>query len=224
MPAIGRSAISAVWIDGKMDKLGNTSQISVQNLLLLVTRNSLFLCFGVDLGLVRFYLSPLGLRRLIMKICMRFVRSSFLAVSLLTLPVVAISGEATDAKQEYGNKMTGNLSDALVVVERIVGVDAQGHSHTLYNEEDGRVYRLGNIDQAVHDMNARGIKSKGTFRSLQAVLSDTVYLMGENNIPRPAKRTETRIPESLSLSVNNLRITKDRVIAIYATNCENSPI
>ncbi|MCU7906069.1 MAG: hypothetical protein KZQ76_09530 [Candidatus Thiodiazotropha sp. (ex Epidulcina cf. delphinae)] len=119
--------------------------------------------------------------------------------------------------------MTGNLSDALVVVEKIVGVDAQGHPHTLYNETDGSVYRLGNIDQIVYDMNARGITSKGTFRSLQAVLSDTVYLMGENNIPKPARRAETRIPESLSLSVNNLRVTKDRVIATYTAHCGNSP-
>ncbi|MCU7866410.1 MAG: hypothetical protein KZQ92_20840 [Candidatus Thiodiazotropha sp. (ex Lucinoma borealis)] len=151
-----------------------------------------------------------------MKINMQFIRSSFLALILMTLPIFVAAGEK-DAADD-------TLSDTLVVVEKIVGVDAEGNKHTLYSEEDGRVYRLGNIEQAIHDMNARGIEAKGTFWSLQAVLSDTVYLMGNNSNPQPTQRAETKIPESLSLSVDNLRVTKDRVIAVYSTNCDNTSI
>ncbi|MCU7930325.1 MAG: hypothetical protein KZQ90_05955 [Candidatus Thiodiazotropha sp. (ex Codakia rugifera)] len=151
-----------------------------------------------------------------MKINMQFIRSSLLALTLLTLPIFVAAGEKDAANN--------TLSDALVVVEKIVGVDAEGNKHTLYSEEDGRIYRLGNIEQAIHDMNARGIEAKGTFWSLQAVLSDTVYLMGNNSNPHPTQRTETKIPESLSLSVDNLRVTKDRVIAVYSTNCDNPSI
>ncbi|MCU7891283.1 MAG: hypothetical protein KZQ78_06600 [Candidatus Thiodiazotropha sp. (ex Ustalcina ferruginea)] len=152
-----------------------------------------------------------------MKIYMQFIRSSLLALTLITLPIFVSAGEKDAANDTL-------LSDALVVVERIVGVDAEGNKHTLYSEEDGRVYRLGNIEQAIHDMNARGIEAKGTFWSLQAVLSDTVYLMGNNSNPHPTQRTETKIPERLSLSVDNLRVTKDRVIAVYSTNCDNTSI
>lgn len=159
---------------------------------------------------------PKGLWRLDMKINMQFIRSSFLALILMTLPIFVAAGEK-DAADD-------TLSDTLVVVEKIVGVDAEGNKHTLYSEEDGRVYRLGNIEQAIHDMNARGIEAKGTFWSLQAVLSDTVYLMGNNSNPQPTQRAETKIPESLSLSVDNLRVTKDRVIAVYSTNCDNTSI
>ncbi|MCU7877979.1 MAG: hypothetical protein KZQ84_14470 [Candidatus Thiodiazotropha sp. (ex Lucinoma borealis)] len=151
-----------------------------------------------------------------MKINMQFIRSSLLALTLMTLPIFVAAGEKDAANN--------TLSDALVVVEKIVGVDAEGNKHTLYSEEDGRVYRLGNIEQAIHDMNARGIEAKGTFWSLQAVLSDTVYLMGNNSNPQPTQRVETKIPESLSLSVDNLRVTKDRVIAVYSTNCDNTSI
>ncbi|MES9940356.1 MAG: hypothetical protein ABW104_01525 [Candidatus Thiodiazotropha sp. 6PLUC2] len=114
--------------------------------------------------------------------------------------------------------------DTLVVVEKVVGLDAQGNTHTLYQEEDGRVYRLEDINQVVHDLNARGIKSKGSFRALQAVLGDRVYVMGKNRQPHPTLRHESGIPQSLELDVDSVRVTKDRVTAIYSTNCQGVSI
>ena len=150
------------------------------------------------------------------------IRFVVFTVCLLSLATAASADSLNNSAREEA--MSAYRSDTLVVVERIVGIDAQGNAHTLYHEEDGRIYRLDNIDQAVHDLNARGINAKGTFRSLRAVLGETVYVMGKNSLPHPEQRAEAGIPESLSLAVNNLRITKDRVIAIYTTNCENLSI
>ncbi|MCG7960000.1 MAG: hypothetical protein JAY69_13155, partial [Candidatus Thiodiazotropha taylori] len=99
-----------------------------------------------------------------------------------------------------------------------------GHAHTLYQEEEGRIYRLDNVNQVVHDLNARGIKSKGSFHSLQAVLAERVFVMGKNNQPYPAERSEVGIPETYRLAVENLRVTKDRITAIYTTNCNDLSI
>ncbi|MCU7921018.1 MAG: hypothetical protein KZQ95_22065 [Candidatus Thiodiazotropha sp. (ex Epidulcina cf. delphinae)] len=177
---------------------------------------------GIDFDYYGFS-DPVWILETNMKIYIQFVRSSFLAVSLLFLPICVTASEAPDSKKAE-SLSSGRLSDTLVIVEKIVGIDEQGNLHTLYNEEDGRVYRLDNIDQVVLDMNARGIKSKGTFRSLQVVLGKIVYLMGVNDNPQPVLRVATEIPERLPLAVDNLRITKDQIIAIYTTNCENAPI
>ncbi len=158
-----------------------------------------------------------------MKIMMQFLTSSLTVLTMLFLSLQATADERAMPADGMTLASSG-LDDTLVIVNKIVGVDAKGNQHILYNEEDGRVYRLDNIEQAIHDMNAKGIGSKGTFWSLQAVLSDTVYLIGENSNPYPARRTETRIPENLPLAVENLRVTKDRVIAIYTTNCDNNSI
>ncbi len=154
----------------------------------------------------------------------QFFASSVMALSLLYLPLSASADEMVRSTNGMAEVSSDSLNDALVIVDRIVGVDAKGNQHILYDEEDGRVYRLDNIEQAIHDMNAKGVDTKGTFWSLQAVLNDTVYLMGKNNNPYPTQRVETAIPESLPLAVENLRITKDRVIAIYTTNCDNNSI
>ncbi|MCU7941576.1 MAG: hypothetical protein KZQ87_02760 [Candidatus Thiodiazotropha sp. (ex Cardiolucina cf. quadrata)] len=159
-----------------------------------------------------------------MNTIVRFFASSVMALSLLYLPLTVSADDAATSINGMTEISSESLDETLVIVNKIVGVDAMGNEHILYNEEDGRVYRLGNIDQAIHDMNAKGVDTKGTFWSLQAVLSDTVYLMGKNNNPYPAQRVETAIPESLPLAVENLRITKDRVIAIYTTNCDNNSI
>ncbi|MBT3094056.1 MAG: hypothetical protein AB2669_13535 [Candidatus Thiodiazotropha endolucinida] len=154
----------------------------------------------------------------------RFFASSVMALSLLYLPLTVSADDAATSINGMTEISSESLDETLVIVNKIVGVDAEGNEHILYNEDDGRVYRLNNINQAIHDMNAKGVDTKGTFWSLQAVLSDTVYLMGKNNNPYPAQRVETAIPESLPLAVENLRITKDRVIAIYTTNCDNNSI
>jgi hypothetical protein len=149
-----------------------------------------------------------------MKIKRPVVNAFLVALVLMVLPLSATADQPT----------SNHLNDTLVIVEKIMGIDELGNQYVLYNEEDGRVYRLRNIEQAIHDLSARGITSKGSFRSLEAVLSDTVYLMGENRTPYPAKRSATQIPETVKLSVEKLRVTKDRVIAIYTTNCSNSAI
>ncbi|MEW8030462.1 MAG: hypothetical protein AB2792_15805 [Candidatus Thiodiazotropha sp.] len=159
-----------------------------------------------------------------MNTILRFFASSVMALSLLYLPLHVSADDAATSANGMTEVSSGSLDEALVIVDKIVGIDAEGNQHILYNEEDGRVYRLNNIEQAIHDMNAKGIDTKGTFWSLQAVLSDTVYLIGKNSNPYPAQRAETAIPESLPLAVENLRITKDRVIAIYTTNCDNNSI
>ncbi|MCG7866236.1 MAG: hypothetical protein B6D70_06380 [gamma proteobacterium symbiont of Stewartia floridana] len=114
--------------------------------------------------------------------------------------------------------------DTLVMVEKVIAYDADGEAHTLYQEEEGRIYRLDNVNQVVHDLNARGIKSKGSFHSLQAVLAERVFVMGKNNQPYPAERSEVGIPETYRLAVENLRVTKDRITAIYTTNCNDLSI
>ncbi|MES9972104.1 MAG: hypothetical protein ABW092_18885 [Candidatus Thiodiazotropha sp.] len=159
-----------------------------------------------------------------MKILMQLMTSSITALTLLFLPLQVTAEKGTAPVDGMSLASLGGLDDTLVIVNKIVGVDAKGNRHILYNEEDGRVYRLDNIEQAIHDMNAKGIDSKGSFWSLQAVLSDTVYLIGKNSNPYPAQRAETSIPANLPLAVENLRVTKDRVIAIYTTNCDNNSI
>ncbi|MEW8505886.1 MAG: hypothetical protein AB2598_04230 [Candidatus Thiodiazotropha sp.] len=149
------------------------------------------------------------------------IATSLVALTLSILPLSA-ADKMTDAS--VGQTTYDSHADSLVIVDQILGIDSMGKQHVLYNEEDGRVYRLHNIEQAIHDLNARGITTKGSFRSLKAVLSDTVYLMGENSTPYPAKRSETSIPKFVTLSVEHLRVTKDRVIAIYSTNCDINAI
>ncbi|MEW8693145.1 MAG: hypothetical protein AB2535_19090 [Candidatus Thiodiazotropha endolucinida] len=125
--------------------------------------------------------------------------------------------------------VAGSMSDqrnweSLVVVTQIVGVDEQGRSQVLYNGESGRIYRLDNIDQAVHDLNGKAIREKGTYRQLYVVLDDTAYVMDRNHTPRPANLTEAGIERKIALSVDNIRVTKDRVIAIYTTNCQTASL
>ncbi|MES9992024.1 MAG: hypothetical protein ABW098_08725 [Candidatus Thiodiazotropha sp.] len=154
---------------------------------------------------------------------MNIKRPSFLvALALLMVPLWATADKITGSF--VGQMPPVNLEDTLVIVDKIMGIDDQGNHHVLYNEANGRVYRLRNIEQAIHDLSARGIASKGSFRSLQAVLNDTVYLMGENRIPYPAQRSVTQIPQAVKLSVEKLRVTKDRIIAIYTTNCSHGAI
>ncbi|MES9832673.1 MAG: hypothetical protein ABW139_10580 [Candidatus Thiodiazotropha sp. DIVDIV] len=146
----------------------------------------------------------------------------FIVVVFGLLQVSVLSADdrissAADTRSTHG-------PDTLVVVEKVIGIDVQGKKHTLYQEQDGKVYRLEDINQVVHDLNARGIKSKGSFRALQAVLGDRVYVMGKNNQPYPALRHETGIPESLGLAVDTVRVTKDLVTAIYSTNCQDFSI
>ncbi|MEW8626901.1 MAG: hypothetical protein AB2551_14185 [Candidatus Thiodiazotropha sp.] len=129
--------------------------------------------------------------------------------------------ETLNAKQAEG---VSQAPDTLVMVEKVIAIDANGQSHTLYQEEEGRIYRLDNVNQVVHDLNARGIKSKGSFHSLQAVLADRVFVMGKNSLPYPAERSEVGIPETYRLAVENLRVTKDRITAIYTTNCNDLSI
>lgn len=118
----------------------------------------------------------------------------------------------------------GLKQDSLVIVTQIIGVDEQGRSQTLYSGENGRIYRLDNIDQAVHDLNGKAIRGKGTYRQLQAVLSDTAYVMDRNNTPHPATLSDAGIERKIELSVDNVRVTKDRVIAIYTTNCQTASL
>ncbi|PUB77503.1 MAG: hypothetical protein DBP03_03520 [gamma proteobacterium symbiont of Ctena orbiculata] len=163
-----------------------------------------------------------GLWRFEMKIKRLFIASSLVALTLAVLPFSAAAGETTGSSTAV--TMPASLDDTLVIVDKILGVDATGKQRILYDEEHGRVYRLQNIEQAIHDMSARGIVSKGSYRSLRAVLNETVYLIGKNETPYPARRADTPIPEIVPLAVENLRVTKDRVIAIYTTNCDNSAI
>jgi hypothetical protein len=159
-----------------------------------------------------------------MNIILHTIANSITALMFLILPFQVTAGDSATATDMKIQGSSASMGDTLVIVNKVVGVDANGKQHILYNEENGRVYRLDNIEQSIHDLNARGIESKGTFRSLRAVLSDTVYLFGENSNPYPVQRIRTSIPESLALSVENLHVTKDRVIAVYTTNCDNNSI
>lgn len=127
---------------------------------------------------------------------------------------MAIAGPLLDQKQW----------DSLVVVTQIIGIDEQGQTQVLYDGDSGRIYRLHNIDQAVHDLNGRAIRGKGTYRQLYAVLSDTAYVMDRNHTPRPTGLEEAGIEQKIALSVDNIRVTKDRVIAIYTTNCQTASL
>ena len=103
---------------------------------------------------------------------------------------------------------------------QIVGIDEQGESKLLFNGESGRIYRLDNIDQAVHDLNGKSIRQKGTYRHIYAVLSDTTFVMDSNQTPRPSTLADAGIEQKIDLSVDNIRVTKDQVTAIYTTNCQ----
>ncbi|MCU7812408.1 MAG: hypothetical protein KZQ77_14435 [Candidatus Thiodiazotropha sp. (ex Notomyrtea botanica)] len=115
-------------------------------------------------------------------------------------------------------------ADSLVVVKKIIGIDELGRSQVLYNGESGRIYRLDNIDQAVHDLNGKSIRGKGTYRQLQAVLDDTVYVMDQNRTPHPAKLEDAGVAQKVQLSVDNIRVTKDKVTAIYTSNCQTASL
>ncbi len=159
-----------------------------------------------------------------MKILLNYTICALSALGLALISLQAAAGNSMSPVDGMTMTSANGMEDTLVIVDKIIGVDAEGTQHTLYDEENGRVYRLHNIDQAIHDLNARGIESKGTFRSLRAVLNDTVYVFAESSNPSPVQRTKTSIPESLALSVERVRVTKDRVIAIYTTNCDSSSI
>ncbi|MCU7852347.1 MAG: hypothetical protein KZQ80_09045 [Candidatus Thiodiazotropha sp. (ex Monitilora ramsayi)] len=115
-------------------------------------------------------------------------------------------------------------ADSLVVVTKIIGIDEQGRSQVLYDGESGRIYRLDNIDQAVHDLNGKAIREKGTYRQLHAVLDDTVYVMDRNHAPHPARLEDAGVAQKIDLSVDNIRVTKDRVTAIYTSNCQTASL
>lgn len=151
------------------------------------------------------------------------LRLVFFMVLALSFPVLV---NANDIKhqQEETCVLADKPSDTLVVVEKIMGSDDKGNSRTIYHDESGRRYRLDNIEQVVLDLNAHKINLVGTFRSLQAVLGSTVYLTGINDNLQPTLRIATEIPDRLPLAVDNLKITKDHVIAVYSMNCKNRPV
>lgn len=137
-------------------------------------------------------------------------------LALCTLLLVLSFGQCIGAETSE----EGVNWNSLVVVTQIVGIDEQGKSKLLYNGESGRIYRLDNIDQAVHDLNGKSIRQKGTYRHIYAVLSDTAFVMDRNQTPRPSTLADAGIEQKIDLSVDNIRVTKDRVIAIYTTNCQ----
>lgn len=143
----------------------------------------------------------------------RRVLSLFTAVPLIAISSVlsAAEMEAVDAGEE-----------TLVVVKQITGLDEAGNSRVLFEGGSGRVYRLDNIEQAVHDMNSRGIPDKGTYHGLKAVLDETVYLVDQNKVPRPAQIEATDIEQVIDLSVDNIKVTKDRITAVYTNNCRST--
>ncbi len=151
------------------------------------------------------------------------LRFGLITVFALGFPVI---GTANTIKHQQENNcaLANKPSNTLVVVEKITGSDDKGNSHTLYHNESGRRYRLDNIDQVVLDLNAHKIKLVGTFRSLQVVLGSTVYLTGIDDNLQPALRIATEIPERLPLAVDNLKITKDHVIAVYSISCKEVPV
>jgi len=150
-------------------------------------------------------------------------RLTFLVVALLSLPILVTAVEVNPPKESNG-ALADKLSNTFVVVEKIIGSDDQGNLYTIYHYEGGRRYRLDDMDQVVLDLNAHKIKLEGTFWSLQAILGNTVYLMGVSDDLQPTLRIATEIPERLPLAVDNLKITKDHVLAVYTTNCNKEPI
>jgi hypothetical protein len=44
--------------------------------------------------------------------------------------------------------------------------------------------------------------------------------MDRNQTPHPSTLADAGIEQKIDLSVDNIRVTKDRVIAIYTTNCQ----
>lgn len=110
-------------------------------------------------------------------------------------------------------------SDTLVVVKQIVGLDQKSGEQVLYQEQSGRIYRLGNIEQAIRDLSAEGITQKGRYQKLKAVLGDWVFVMDANRSPRPVKLSDTNLRRSVEMDVTNLVVNKDNVIAIYSDNC-----
>lgn len=153
-----------------------------------------------------------------MNIYREFIRSSFLTVVLSSLPFLVSAVDVTPPKGDQSSP-SGKLSNALIVVEKIMGTDEEGNSQTLYHDEEGLIYRLDNIDQVVLNIDAHKTKLIGTFRSLHAVLGNTIYLKGVSVDPQPTLRIATEIPERLPLAVDALKITENHVIAIYPTNC-----
>lgn len=119
-------------------------------------------------------------------------------------------------------KMASGVGDALVVVKQVVGTDSTGKDHVLYGEQSGRIYRLDNIEQAVFDLSSRGIREKGNYHSLRAVLDHTVFVMDGNQSPRPERIEKTGIQKVVELKVNSIMVSKDNVIAIYSHNCQAS--
>lgn len=125
------------------------------------------------------------------------------------------------AEQSKSEAVAG---DTLVVVKQVIGTDSSGRDYILYQEHSGRIYRWDNIEQAVLDLSGKGIKEKGIYRNLRAVLDRTVYVMDDSQIPRP-ERIETKgIGETVELRVDSLMVKKDNVIAVYNGNCRASDL
>ena len=150
------------------------------------------------------------------------LRLAVFMVLALSFPVL-VTAIGIKQQQEETCALADMPSNTLVVVEKIMARDDKGNSHTIYHDESDRRYRLNNIEQVVLDLNAHKIKMVGTFRSLQAVLGSTVYLTGVDEDPHPILRIATEIPERLPLAVDNLKITKDHVIAVYPMDCKKAP-
>jgi hypothetical protein len=148
----------------------------------------------------------------------RFFRLTPIIVSLLCMPVLVIAAEPDQSDGKPGAS-SHKASSTLVVVEKIMGNDDQGNSHTIYHYEDGRKYSLVDLEKVMLDLDANKIKLKGTFRSLHAVLGSTVYLTGGNDLPQPILRIATEIPERIPLAVDNLKIAKDHVVVVYSKDC-----
>ena len=143
--------------------------------------------------------------------------------SSLCLPILTIAVEPGQSRENQA-ALSNKLSNTLVVVEKIMGSDEQGNSHTIYHYKNGRQYSLVDIEQVMLDLDANKIELEGTFRSLHAVLGSTVYLLGVSEFPQPALRIATEIPERIPLAVDNLKIAKDHVIVVYAAGCTKAPI
>ncbi len=116
-------------------------------------------------------------------------------------------------------KVNAAADDTLVVVKQIFGTDPSGREHVLYQEPSGRIYRLDNIEQAVRDLNSKGIGEQGRYHKLRAVLGDTVFVMDLSHSPRPVPLSDTNLHRSVEMDVTNLVVNKDRVIAVYSENC-----
>ncbi len=119
-------------------------------------------------------------------------------------------------------KSAGVAGDTLVVVKQIVATDISGRDHLLYQEQSGRIYRWDNIEQAVLDLSSKGIKEKGVYRNLRAVLDNTVYVMDGNQSPRPEQIRNNGMRRTVELQVDSLTVNKDNVIAIYNSGCQAS--